>query len=86
MPAGSKVADTERRIELVGQSLDGLTSTRHHIEAVINYGEIENIESLRRFLGSFGWIRAHIPSEVVRFLPALTAQLKKGAVSLADAS
>ena len=68
----------KRQGELVGRR--GREATDHHLKTVREFKIVEDVPSLRRFLGSFGWIRAHFPSEVVRFLPTLTAQLKKGAV------
>ena len=34
---------------------------------------------MRRFLGNFTWVRGHFAREYILALPALTAQLKKGA-------
>ena len=55
-------------------------ATDHHIQAIRDFKLCQDVAAVRRFLGNFGWVRPHFPAEVVRALPPLTAQLKKGAV------
>ena len=42
-------------------------------------GDIPDVSALRRFLGTFNWVRGHFPKEVQAALPYLNAALKKDA-------
>ena len=48
--------------------------------AMKEFGEIENPEAMRRFLGAFNWVRKSFPKECIVVLAPLTAQLRKDAV------
>ena len=51
----------------------------HHLKAVREWGKIEDVGGMRRFLGNFKWVRQHFPVEYILCLPALTQQVKKNA-------
>ena len=71
-------AEIEFLGDIVGR--EGLRSTEKHLDAVKHFGEVNDIEAMRRFLGAFGWVRKSDPKEVIVILPTLTAQLRKDAL------
>ncbi len=71
-------AEIEFLGDIVGR--EGLRSTEKHLDAVKHFGEVNDIEAMRRFLGAFGWVRKSYPKEVIVILPTLTAQLRKDAL------
>jgi hypothetical protein len=63
-------AEIEFLGDIVGR--EGLRSTEKHLDAVKHFGEVNDIEAMRRFLGAFGWVRKSYPKEVIAILPTLT--------------
>ena len=48
--------------EIVGR--DGSDACERHLELIKNWSVLEDIGALRRFLGTFNWVRGHFPKEV----------------------
>ncbi|CAK0835569.1 unnamed protein product [Prorocentrum cordatum] len=63
--------------EIVGR--EGSEACERHLELIKNWSVLEDVAALRRFLGTFNWIRGHFPKEVQKPLGILTQQLKKDA-------
>eukprot|EP00974_Lingulodinium_polyedra_P021613 2086980-Lingulodinium_polyedra.AAC.1 len=47
--------------EIVGR--EGCDACEKHLELIKRWGPLEEIGALRRFLGTFNWIRGHFPKE-----------------------
>ena len=58
---------------------DGLDACEHHLRIIKEWGDISDVSALRRFLGTFNWVRGHFPIEVQAAVAPLTSQLRKGA-------
>ena len=56
-----------------------LQATEDHLRAIREWGPILDAGAMRRFLGTFQWVRKSIPVEAVVALPELTKQLRKDA-------
>ncbi|CAK0840013.1 unnamed protein product, partial [Prorocentrum cordatum] len=63
--------------EIVGR--EGSEACERHLELIKNWSVLEDVAALRRFLGTFNWIRGHFPKEEQKPLGILTQQLKKDA-------
>ena len=63
--------------EWVGR--EGLEPCARHVEAISSWPVVDEVGSLRRFLGTFQWIRHHFPKECVIPLAVLTRQLGRNA-------
>ena len=63
--------------EVVGR--EGSEACDIHIKIIREWGEIDDVTALRRFLGTFNWVRGHFPKEVNLALPKLNELLRKGA-------
>ena len=58
---------------------EGSEACEHHLKVIKEWGDIPDVSALRRFLGTFNWVRGHFPKEVQAVLPYLNAALKKDA-------
>ena len=63
--------------EIVGR--EGLDACEHHMEIIKGWHDPEDVSGLRRFLGTFNWVRGHFPKEVQLPLGILSAQIKRDA-------
>eukprot|EP00972_Heterocapsa_arctica_P081697 12041625-Heterocapsa_arctica.AAC.1 len=60
-------------------SRDGREATDEHIQVIRDWKGIEDVTGLRRFLGTFNWVREHFPKEYVLALKVLAKYLQKDA-------
>ena len=63
--------------EIVGR--EGSEACERHLELIKGWGPMEDVSALRRFIGTFNWIRGHFPKEVQRPLGELSKQLRREA-------
>ena len=59
---------------------EGLEACEHHLKLIREWDGIPDVGALRRFLGTFNWVRGHFPKEVQVPVARLSMQLRKGAV------
>ena len=72
----------QHSLEALGEicGREGSEACEHHLKVIKEWGDIPDVSALRRFLGTFNWVRGHFPKEVQAVLPYLNAALKKDAI------
>ena len=58
--------------DIVGR--EHIKATNMHLKTITEWGEINDTNAMRRFLGNFQWVRKVMPLETVIAPPLLTQQ------------